>query len=674
MNLPTLLPAPAVFRDLLAAAQKLHDARTWSSAEAAYRAVLAKRPDRRDALQGLGLLALKQGHAGEAVLWLKAALVVSAPEASLHVELARALRTQGLHEEATAHFEHAAALNPADTQIQLMLRLHQGATLDDMGRTEEALACYQEAVQQHPQAADAWAALGVVQHHLLGPAAAEASFQRALQIDPTRFDVIERFAMVLQEQRRHEDAALVFERLLQLKPDHPLVPGRLLHCKMLGADWTALEELQRRVELLVAAGHLAAEPFGLQACCTSPALLLKAARQFTATYHPDRSDMLPPARIGEGGKIRIGYVSGEFRNQATSVLLTEVLERHDTARFEVFAFDNGWSDGSALRSRIEQAVTELVPIRQLSNLDAAAAIRERGIDILVNLNGHFGLARSHLFSLRPAPVQVNYLGFPGTIGAPYIDYLIADDTVVPPEDQHHYIEKLAYLSGCYQPNDSTRQVATEPSRRADVGLPEDAFVFCCMNNVYKITPAVFDVWMRLLQRVPASVLMLYSDTPATQDNLRHEAAARGVDGARIVFGGPLPQEQHLARLRLADLFLDTWPYNAHTTGSDALWAGLPVLTCTGATFPSRVGASLLRAVGLPELVTDSFEAYESLALRLATEPGLLSGLRQRLAANLAQAPLYDTAGYVRRLEAAYRQMVERARAGLPPSAFNASLL
>jgi protein O-GlcNAc transferase len=350
------------------------------------------------------------------------------------------------------------------------------------------------------------------------------------------------------------------------------------------------------------------------------------------------------------------------------VLLTEALECHDRSRFEVFAFDNGWDDGSDLRRRIEAATT-LVPIFELDNLKAAQAIRERQVDVLINLNGYFGRTRSHLFSLRPAPVQVNFLGFPGTFGAGYLDYIVADHTVIPDASRGHYVEKVVRLPDSYQANDSKRKVA-EGVARLDAGLPEDRFVFCCMNNAYKIVPAVFDIWMRLLAQVPDSVLMLYSDVPEAQANLRHEATARGVDPERILFGEPWVNERHLARLRLCDLFLDTWPYNAHTTGSDALWAGLPVVTCMGESFPSRVGASLLRAVGLPELVTENFANYEALALRLATDRAALARLRERLAAQLPTAALYDTARYTRHLEAAFAFMTERARLGLAPAAFD----
>lgn len=661
MNAPH---APA-FGGPLQAAQRLHDARPWSDMDAGLRTLLARQPKRLHTLLGLGALAAASGHPQEAMLWLQAAAAAHPEQGRPQIELARALRQLGRHEDALRCFERAVQLEPTNDDARLMALLQRGSMLDEQGRPSEALACYEQATQQHPDSPDAWAALGMVQRHLHGAEVATASFQRALQIDSTRVDVLEKFGEGLQDQRRHEDAAFVFERLLQLKSDHPQAAGRLMHSKMLIADWTALDALQRRIETSIAAGRLAAEPFGLQGYCESPALLCRAATQFSATYHPERSTLLPPPGVGPGPKIRIGYVSGEFRNQATSVLLTEVLELHDSSRFEITAFDNGWDDGSALRQRIARAVQEIVPIRHLSHLDAARAVRDRGIDILVNLNGHFGMARSHLFALRPAAVQVNYLGFPGTIGAPYIDYLIADEVVVPPDQQAHYVEKLAYLGGCYQPNDSTRCVADTPATRAEAGLPEGAFVFCCLNNVYKITPAVFDVWMRILQRVPRGVLMLYSEAPETQANLRREAQARGIDPQRLLFAGPLPHAQHLARLRLADLFLDTWPYNAHTTGSDALWAGLPVLTLQGATFPSRVGSSLLQAVGLPELVTHDTAAYEELAVELACLPPTLARLRGKLAAQLPQAPLYDTPAYVRRLEDLFAKMYERARAGLP---------
>lgn len=592
--------------------------------------------------------------------------------AAAQVDLGQGLRSAGRYAEAATHFQRAAALQPGNAQIQLLCLLHQGTWLDEQGRAEEAMASFLQATQQHPESADAWATLGTVQLHLGSAADAAASLQRALQIDPGRTAVIERFALALQDQGRFEDAAIVFERLMKLEPARPLIPGRLMHCKMLIADWTLLAVLQSHVESTLADGHLSAEPFGLQGFCASPALLAQGAQRFAQRYFPAASHSLPKAAPRHPDKIRIGYVSGEFRVQATSLLLTEVLERHDRSRFDVVAFDNGHSDHSPLRRRIE-AAADVVPIRGVGNLEVARQVRARGIDILLNLNGYFGQARNHVFALRPAAVQVNYLGFPGTLGAGYMDYIIADRTVIPLAEQAHYTEKVVYLPHSYQPSDTTRRVAATPSRRAELGLPEDAFVFCCMNNVYKIVPAMFEVWMRVLRRVPGSVLWLYSKQPEAQGNLRAEAQARGIDAQRILFAEPLIHEEHLARLRLADLFLDTLPYNAHTTGSDALWAGLPVLTCLGTSFPGRVGASLLRAVGLTELVTASLVEYEDLAVCLATEPARLKSLRDKLAAQLTQAPLFKTAQYTLHLESAYETMVQRARAGLPPCALDGAV-
>ena len=661
--------APA---NALANAQQLHLANRPDEAERAYRTLLQRQPHDAVARHGLASLLAGQQRYQDALPLFRQAVLALPGQPQLHVDLAQALRGVGLNDEAATHFDHAAALNPQDPQMQLLSRLQRATLYDEKGDDDRALAAFEDAVKHHPGSADAWAGLGMVQLHVVGAAAAEASFRRALQLDPERPDVIEKYGQVLQDLRQFEDAALVFERLMQRWPGRPMVPGRLMHCKMLTADWTALGLLQARIESELAAGRMASEPFGLQGYCASPELLMVGAQLNAAARFPDRSAALPMAKIGRGEKLRVGYVAGEFRNQATSVLLTEVLEMHDKGRFDIVAFDNGWDDRSALRRRIEAAVP-IVPIRKVDNLAAARLVREQRIDILVNLNGYFGLTRTPLFALRPAAIQLNYLGFPGTIGAPYIDYIVADPTVIPEELHHCYTEKVVTLPHSYQPNDSRRQVAPGVTR-AEAGLPEDRFVFCCMNNVYKIMPAMFDVWMRLLQRVPGSVLMLLSDVPEAHLNLRHEAQARGVEPERLLFGKPWANERHLARLRLCDLFLDTWPYNAHTTGSDALLAGLPVLTCMGCSFPSRVGASLLRAVGLPELVTASIEAYEAMALKLATEPGTLAALRMRLAEQLPTCALYDTPRYTRHLEAAYQRMVEHARAGRRPQAITIDAL
>jgi predicted O-linked N-acetylglucosamine transferase (SPINDLY family) len=311
-------------------------------------------------------------------------------------------------------------------------------------------------------------------------------------------------------------------------------------------------------------------------------------------------------------------------------------------------------------------VDSIIDIRKLDDPSAAATVRENQIDILVNLNGYFGEERTRMFARRPAPVQVNYLGFPGTMGSDYMDYIIADDCVIPPEHRKYFREKVVYLPNSYQANDAKKEIGTVGLSRATYGLPPQGFVFCCFNNNYKIIPEIFDRWMRILKQVDQSVLWLIEDSEKAASNLRTEATARGVSAERLIFAKRLPLSEHLARHRLADLFLDTLPYNAHTTASDALWAGLPVLTCLGQTFAGKVGASLLEAIGLPELITTTLDDYVQLAIDLAKHPEKVTLVKRKLLDNRLTTPLFNTEQFTRDIEAAYSAMYERLRAGLRP--------
>ena len=350
-------------------------------------------------------------------------------------------------------------------------------------------------------------------------------------------------------------------------------------------------------------------------------------------------------------------------------LIAELLERHDSARFEIIGVSCGPDDRSEMRARLVAAFDQFVDVRGKSDAEVARLLSELKVDIAVDLNGYTRDCRPGILAHRPAPIQVNYLGFPGTMGADFIDYIIADEVVLPFDQQRFYSERIVHLPDCCQPNDRRRQIADRTPARAEVGLPEHGFVFCSFNNSWKITPEVFDVWMRLLKAIDGSVFWLREDA-AVERNLRKEAAARGIDPGRLIFAPPMKRlEDHLARHRLADLFLDTLPYNAHTTASDALWVGLPVLTCMGNAFAGRVAASLLNAIGLPELVTHSIEDYEALALRLAKDPSLLEGYRNRLATNRLTHPLFDTDRFRHHIEAAYLQMWEIWQRGEQPRSF-----
>jgi predicted O-linked N-acetylglucosamine transferase (SPINDLY family) len=373
-------------------------------------------------------------------------------------------------------------------------------------------------------------------------------------------------------------------------------------------------------------------------------------------------------------RIRIAYLSADFHLHATSQLMAELFERHDRERFEVSAWSFGPETGDAMRARLRAAFEIFHDVRDVSDDDVAARLRATGIDIAVDLKGYSKDGRPGIFARRVAPIQVNYLGYPGTTGADCMDYIIGDAEVIPEGHEAYYSEQVVRLPDSYQVNDTKRLIADRTPTRAEAGLPASGFVFCCFNNNYKITPEVFDVWMRLLKAVPGSVLWLLEDNAAASRNLRREAGARGVDAERLVFAGRVLPPAHLARQRLADLFLDTLPCNAHTTASDALWAGLPLLTCRGNAFAGRVAGSLLRAVGLPELITDDLGTYEALALRLATTPGELSALKARLSQNRLTHPLFDIDRYRRHLESAYVTMAEQHRQGKLPQAFSVQAL
>ena len=362
-------------------------------------------------------------------------------------------------------------------------------------------------------------------------------------------------------------------------------------------------------------------------------------------------------------------MSGEFHEQATAHLTADLYECHDRKTFELFALATGKNDGSAMRTRLEAAFDLFLDVSTRSDRDIAELIRHSEIDILVNLNGYFGGERTRVFTMRSAPVQVNYLGYPGTMGAPYLDYIIADKIVIPEDQRVNYAEKVVYLPHAYQPNDRKKKIAERAFTRAECGLPERGFLFCCFNNNFKITPEIFDLWMRLLKRIEGSVLWLYEGNVSAKHNLAAEAEKRGVAAGRIIFASFKPLADHLSRLRLADLVLDTLPCNAHTTASDALWCGVPLLTCAGSTFAGRVAASLLTAVGLPELVTHSLDEYEALAVKLAHDQARLAALKARLAQNRGTMPLFDTPRYAQGLEAAYRTMWERCQRGEPPASF-----
>jgi predicted O-linked N-acetylglucosamine transferase (SPINDLY family) len=443
-----------------------------------------------------------------------------------------------------------------------------------------------------------------------------------------------------------------------LAPERAELAGDLLHLKMHAGNWRGFDAARAALDAGVRAGRAVVEPFVYQGLSDDPADLQACAAIAARRFAPQAP--LCKGKVHKRDRIRIGYVSGEFRAQATSYLAAGLYERHDRSRFEVIAIDNTRPEQSPMRTRLESAFDRIIPIAGLGDGEAAEAVAAAGIDILVNLNGWFGAHRLGVFARRPAPIQVNYLGFPGTLGVPCIDYILADGVVIEAGEERFFTEKVMRLPHSYQINDDRRGDPAPAPSRAALGLPQDGFVFAHFNYPYKLTPAMFALWLKLLAATPGSVLWLLEASPLFARNLRAAAASGGVDPARLVFAPVLPHGEHMARIAAADLFLDSLPYGAHTTGSDALWAGLPLLTCRGRSFAGRVGASLLTALDLPELIAEDPGAYEARALELARDPARMTALRAKLAGKRKTAPLFDTARTTREIEAAYEDMLARA--------------
>jgi protein O-GlcNAc transferase len=568
----------------------------------------------------------------------------------------------GRFEEALAAYDAAIARAP-DLPVTHNNRAN---TLRVLNRLDEALVGYERAIALDPNYADAYNNHGLAQHYARRLDAALASFDRAIAL---RSDIAAAYynrGVVLGDLKRPAEALASLDRAVALQPDHAQAASLAFELAARICDWRDRPRRARDLIERTLDGEFVI-PLVVLGACDDPDIHAEAARN-SARLCPISSPLLP-APTHTGGRIQIAYVSADFHDHATARLMAGMFERSDRDRFDLWAISLGPSDGSAMRRRIEAAFEHFIDATRLSDQAVVDLMRRHAIDIAIDLKGYTRGHRVGIFAQRVAPLQVNYLGYPGTMGAGFIDYIIADRTIIPPDAAPSFTENIVYLPDCYQVTDSIRAVPAPMEPRAAYGLPENGFVFCCFNASHKFTPEVFAVWMNLLRRVADSVLWLLAEDDDARRNLRREATARGIAADRLVFAPALNYERHLSRLALADLFLDTWPYNAHTTASDALWAGLPLLTCMGASFPARVAASLLQAIGLPELVTRSLDAYEQLALDLAHDPDRLAMLRATLARNRTTSPLFDTQGFCRHIETAYTRMWERYRHGEKPQSF-----
>ena len=655
---------PPTFRLLYNRAVTLSDLNRHSEAATGYQQALAMQPAFFEALSNHGITLLKLERYAEALEQFDKALALRATDTDLLNNRGTALWHLGRAAEALACYDRVLALEPGNAGCLV----NRGFLLQELGDLTQALADYSKAITVEPGNSRAWNGRGAVLHALKRHEEALADFDKALTLDSTLADALANRATIKWTQNGDQPGAVADLRAaLTIDPDQPYARGELLHLNMFGADWDDFEAEKLLVDEGVRKGKRVIRPFVYQAVSSSPFDLQACSRIFASHLFPpfERQATLRH----DHDRIRIGYVSGEFREQATAYLTAGLYELHDRDKFEIIAVDNGGGDGSAMRHRLEASFDRLIYINQMSDSEAADRIRKQEIDILVNLNGYFGAPRTGVFARRAAPIQVNYLGFPATLGADYMDYIIADRVVIPEEDRSFYDEQVVWLPHCYQVNDRKRTLAADTPDRAALGLPSESFVFCNFNQSYKITPEVFAAWMRILKAVDGSVLWLLNAKPPFKTNLSRQAQRHGVAPERLVFAPSLPLDRHLARLKQADLFLDSLPYNAHTTASDALWAGLPLLTLRGTSFPGRVAASLLGAVGMPELVTQTMAEYEEKAVNLARDREALKTIRDRLARNRLNTPLFDTDMFRRHLEQAYITMWQKWKSGTPARSF-----
>jgi protein O-GlcNAc transferase len=643
----------------------LHQMRDLEAAEAAYRQAIAINPNVAVAHNNLGTVLKDLGCLDAAMAAFERAIDLSADNAEAYFNRATVLQQQGRLDEALAFYGRALLLRPD----YLDAVNNAGIVLQELGRLRDAIELYRRVARPMPVHADLYNNLGTA---LLADGHVEearVAFEQALACRHDFPEAAYNLGNALRECGDLAAALAAWSDAIALRPDYPDALSQVAHHRALACAWDTHEQDQKTLRDLVASGARA-PPFYLFATWATAAEQLRCGEQWIAPLKPPQRDVFQHQTRLERPRIRLGYLSADFREHATARLMADLFETHDRNRFEVFGYSCGADDASPMRGRLAKAFDRFVDIAALPHRDAAARIYADEIDILIDLKGYTHGARPAIAAYRPAPVQVSYLGFPATMGADFIDYILVDRFVVPESQQVFFSEGLVHLPNCYQVNDRKRDMAAVATTRRDCGLPEQGLVLCCFNNSYKLTPDIFDIWMRLLRAAPGSVLWLLAANPLVEANLRSETATRGVDPARLVFAPVVSPAVHLERHRHADLFLDTVPCNAHTTASDALWCGLPVLTCSGGTFASRVAGSLLTTIGLPELVTSSLDQYERTAAALIGAPGRLNALRQKIERERGVNLLFDLPRSAAAIEAAYGRMWLRWRAGERPVGFS----
>jgi len=636
-----------------------------SYAKAIYEDILKQRPNHFDALHFLGMIAYWTKNIHQAEQLFSRAIKVNPNNSAAYYNRGLALQDSKRLDEAIASYDKAIALRPDHATAYN----NRGNALRDRRRVDEAIASFGKAIALKPDYADAYNNRGLAFLALKRLDEAIASYDKAIALRPDHAAAYNNRGKALRPLKRFDEAIASYDKGIALRPDFADGEADRLHTKMQLCDWGDFNTECEHLILSVRNKNVTRPPvpFIFVTIPSSSGEQLQCAKLNIAHHIPPSHAPIWQGERYNHDRIRLAYLSADFDQHPVSYLTAGLFDCHDKSRFATTAISIGPDSNSEMRQRLKSSFEHFIDAETQNDSQVANLVRSLEIDILIDLNGFTGDARTNIFACRPAPIQVNYLGYPGTMGASYIDYIIADEVVIPENQHRSYSEKIIFLPNSYLVNDDKRSIADRAFTRAELGLPQAGFVFCCFNNNYKITPRVFDCWMRILKQVENSVLWLSVRNATASSNLRKEALMRGIDPERLIFAERmLLLPDHLARHRLADLFLDTLPYNAHTTASDALWAGLPVLTCLGETFAGRVAASLLNAIRLPELITTTLDDYEQMAIDLAIHPEKLAAIKRKLAENRLTTPLFDTRLFTKHIEAAYVAMYERHQAGLAP--------
>jgi protein O-GlcNAc transferase len=672
---PNLEPALFNIEAEIKQAIQYHQAGQTRHAEDIYRKVLAVNPDHAESLHLCAVICHQSGRKDEAVKLVTRAIQLNPGKPAYHNTLGITFQDRGRTEEAIACYQNALKINPNFVEAYGNMAF----ALMEQRRIVEAIVCYQKALQIRPDDAVICNDMGTALQDAGNVDEAVKYYRKALQINPNYPEALNNLGNALKEQSKTDEAILSYRKALEINPNYTKAYSCLIHELQQTCAWLELAQLSAKLDSLtdqeLREGVKTSEsPFMNVGRTMDLSRNLAVAKSWAKALAKPMSNLgihfaFDERKSNPSQKITVAYLSNDFRNHAISHLMLGVFGLHNREEFNVFCYSYGPDDASYYRKRIQQDCDKFVDIRGHSHADAAKCICQNQVDILIELTGHTKDGRLEICALRPAPVQVSYLGFPGTSGADFFDYILTDRIVTPPDHAAFYTEKFACMPHCFQVNDRQQEISDRQWKRSDFGLSEDSFVFCSFNHGYKIEPIMFDTWMKILRQIPKSILWLPKKSETGEKNVRHEAQLRGVAGERICFADKLPTKaDYLARIKLADLILDTRVYNGHTTTSDALWAGVPVVTLQGGHYASRVAASVLTAVGLPELVTHTLTEYEQLCVRLASHSDELNAVRKKLDKNRLTSPLFDTPRFVRDLENVYKEMRRIFLSGQKPRA------